>query len=403
MENIKDLISRCCKNGVKFYKLGEISDFTNGKGHEKSIVESGKYIVVNSKFVSTDGQIKKYSNEQICPLFKNDILMVMSDLPNGRALAKCFYVEEDEKYTLNQRICALQVKNKNIINPKFLFYYLNRNRQLLRYDNGVDQTNLRKDDILNIKVAVPPLEVQYEIVHILDDFMLLSAELSAELKARQKQFEYYREKLITDSNGEIYKLDKIVDIYLGLTHTPKYVENGIKFISAQNTSRDYLDLENVKYISEKEYKSITNNAKPKRNDILFTRVGSNLGHPVIVETDEELCIFVSLGFLRVKDTKHVSNRYIKHWLNTEDFWKQVRKNVHGSAKVNLNTGWLKDFEIKIPSLEEQNNIVKKLDKLEKISSDISDGLPAEIEARQKQYEYYRDKLLTFKELVVNEG
>ncbi len=403
MENIKDLISRCCKNGVKFYKLGEISDFTNGKGHEKSIVESGKYIVVNSKFISTDGQIKKYSNEQICPLFKNDILMVMSDLPNGRALAKCFYVEEDEKYTLNQRICALQVKNKNIINPKFLFYYLNRNRQLLRYDNGVDQTNLKKDDILNIKVAVPPLEVQYEIVHVLDDFMLLSAELSAELKARQKQFEYYREKLITDSNGEIYKLDKIVDIYLGLTHTPRYVENGIKFISAQNTSRDYLDLENVKYISETEYKSITNNAKPKRNDILFTRVGSNLGHPVIVETDEELCIFVSLGFLRVKDTKHVSNRYIKHWLNTEDFWKQVRKNVHGSAKVNLNTGWLKDFEIKIPSLEEQNNIVKKLDKLEKISSDISDGLPAEIEARQKQYEYYRDKLLTFKELVVNEG
>ena len=252
MENIKDLISRCCKNGVKFYKLGEISDFTNGKGHEKSIVESGKYIVVNSKFISTDGQIKKYSNEQICPLFKNDILMVMSDLPNGRALAKCFYVEEDEKYTLNQRICALQVKNKNIINPKFLFYYLNRNRQLLRYDNGVDQTNLKKDDILNIKVAVPPLEVQYEIVHVLDDFMLLSAELSAELKARQKQFEYYREKLITDSNGEIYKLDKIVDIYLGLTHTPRYVENGIKFISAQNTSRDYLDLENVKYISETE-------------------------------------------------------------------------------------------------------------------------------------------------------
>ena len=198
-------------------------------------------------------------------------------------------------------------------------------------------------------------------------------------------------------------MEYVVDIYLGLTHTPKYVEKGIKFISAQNTSNDRLDLENVKYISEEEFNSITDNAKPKRNDVLFTRVGSNLGHPAIIDTDEKLCIFVSLGFFRIIDNEVLNNKFLKYWLNTEEFWKQVRKNVHGSAKIILNTGWLKEFKIKIPCIYEQNEIVNILEKLEKIINDIQEGLPSEIKARKKQYEYYRDKLLTFKELEIKEG
>ena len=192
------------------------------------------------------------------------------------------------------------------------------------------------------------------------------------------------------------KLSDVADIYLGLTYTPTYVEQGIKFISAQNTSNDYLDLSNVKYISEEEYAKCTSNAKPQRGDVLFTRVGSNLGHPVIINTDEPLCIFVSLGYLRVKE-EVLLNRYLRHWMNTDLFWAQVRKNVHGAAKVNLNTGWLRDFNIILPTLEEQNRIADILDKFEILCNDISEGLPAEIEARKKQYEYYRDKLLTFKE------
>ncbi len=93
---------------VPVYKLSDLVDFKNGKGHEKSIVENGKYIVVNSKFISTDGEVKKYANEQISPLYKNDILMVMS-VCYGRALAKCFYVDEERQITLNQRICSLTV------------------------------------------------------------------------------------------------------------------------------------------------------------------------------------------------------------------------------------------------------------------------------------------------------
>ena len=181
---------------------------------------------------------------------------------------------------------------------------------------------------------------------------------------------------------------------MGLTYTPTYVNNGVKFISAQNTSSDFLDLTKVKYISEDEYKKSTSNAKPKRGDVLFTRVGSNLGHPVIVDTDEQLCIFVSLGFIRV-NPKKVLNSYIKHWMNTDLFWVQVRKNVHGCAKVNLNTGWLKNFEILLPSLEEQARIVALLDKFDALTNSITEGLPREIALRQKQYEHYRDLLLRF--------
>ena len=187
--------------GYAMVSLDYIADFRNGKGHEKSIVADGKYIVVNSKFISTDGQVRKYSDDQICPLYVNDILMVMSDLPNGRALAKWYLVDEDDKYTLNQRIGAFTVSRPDLVTTKYLYYILSRNPQLLRYDNGADQTNLRKADILNISIAVPTVKEQKKITEILDHFNTLcndlSAGLPAEIEARQKQYEYYRDKLLS--------------------------------------------------------------------------------------------------------------------------------------------------------------------------------------------------------------
>ena len=193
--------------GYATVSLDYLVNFRNGKGHEKNIVADGKYIVVNSKFISTDGQVKKYANEQICPLFENDILMVMSDLPNGRALAKCYLVDEDDKYTLNQRIGAFTVSRPDLVTIKYLYYMLNRNPQLLKYDNGADQTNLRKADILNITIAIPAVKEQEKITEILDRFDTLCNDLTtglpAEIEARQKQYEYYRDKLLSfEEKGE---------------------------------------------------------------------------------------------------------------------------------------------------------------------------------------------------------
>lgn len=187
-------------------KLNDIVTFMNGKGHEKYIEDKGAYIVVNSKFISSNGKVIKYSNSQISPVYEGMILMVMSDLPNGKALARCFVVDADNKYTLNQRIGAFTIRDKKLITTPFLYYILNRNEQLLLYDNGVDQTNLRKGDILNIVIPIPPISEQQRIVAILDKFETLVNDLSqglpAEIAAVQEQYEYYRNKLLTFNHIE---------------------------------------------------------------------------------------------------------------------------------------------------------------------------------------------------------
>lgn len=146
--------------------LGDACKFFNGKAHEKDIDENGQFVVVNSKFISTDGRVKKFTKKQMFPLVENDVVMVMSDVPNGKALAKCYLVEQNDKYSLNQRICAIRTNEFDI---NFLYYQLNRHPYLLSFNNGENQTNLRKGDILNCPLWKPSFEEQKRIVAILDE------------------------------------------------------------------------------------------------------------------------------------------------------------------------------------------------------------------------------------------
>ena len=131
----------------------DVAEYRNGKAHENDIDEDGIYIVVNSKFVSTDGEVKKYSNKQNEPLLKNEIAFVLSDVPNGRAIAKTFLVEKSNKYTLNQRIAGITPHSD--INPKFLSVTMNRNKYFLQFDDGVKQTNLSLDDMKKFEEFYP--------------------------------------------------------------------------------------------------------------------------------------------------------------------------------------------------------------------------------------------------------
>lgn len=132
--------------------LDAVADYENGKAHEKEISKTGKYKVVNSKFISTEGEVVKFSDSVNLETKIGDILMVLSDIPNGKALSKCFYVDKNDTYTVNQRICKITSTN---INSVFLFYQLNRNKYFLRFDDGNKQTNLRKDDVLNCPILKP--------------------------------------------------------------------------------------------------------------------------------------------------------------------------------------------------------------------------------------------------------
>ena len=132
--------------------IEKIADYENGKAHENNIIDNGKYIVVNSKFISTEGEIIKYTNEANLLAYKGDILMVLSDVPNGRALSKCYLVEKDNVYTVNQRVCRI-IPEK--VNSTLLFYTINRNKYFLSFDDGVKQTNLKKNDVLSCSIVIP--------------------------------------------------------------------------------------------------------------------------------------------------------------------------------------------------------------------------------------------------------
>lgn len=142
-------------------KLGEVAKYRNGKAHEQSICVDGKYTVINSKFVSTNGKIKKKSNELIEPMENGEIAFVLSDVPNGRAIAKTFLVKENDKYTLNQRIAAISPHFG--ADSQFLSLLLNRNPYFLKFDNGVGQTNLSKKDVEEFKSLYPTSNEQTAI------------------------------------------------------------------------------------------------------------------------------------------------------------------------------------------------------------------------------------------------
>ena len=177
---------------------------------------------------------------------------------------------------------------------------------------------------------------------------------------------------------EYMQLKEIVDIYLGLTHTPKYVEEGIPFLSVKDISDGKIDFSNCHYITEEEYASLPKGARPQKGDMLFCRIGT-IGKPIIIdENTRDFGSFVSLGFFRKKNNDY-SLEYLKYWMNSQLFEKQVKQNVKGVAQINLNTGWLKEFIVPKKSINEQIIIINKLNIIQEI-----------IDIRKKQIEELDD-------------
>ncbi|WP_105993956.1 restriction endonuclease subunit S [Staphylococcus simulans] len=167
-------------------KLGEVSLFQNGKAHEDIVDSNGSYKLINSKFISSEGKIIKRVKKRLSPMYVNDIAIVMSDVPNGKALAKCYFVNEKDTFTLNQRIGRIY----NFLgNPYFLYLILNRNKQLLKYDSGVGQTNLKKSEIANVSLKIPEINEQNSISILLEkiDGYIITMRLKVEKLKERKE------------------------------------------------------------------------------------------------------------------------------------------------------------------------------------------------------------------------
>jgi len=160
--------------------LDEVALFKNGKAHEQFIDSNGDFILINSKFVSTNGAVKKHTNELLLPMYENEIAIVMSDVPGGRALSRCFLIDNNNKYSLNQRIGGLICFAG--IYPKYLLIVLDRNQHYLNFDDGKKQTNLTKNEILTCPIPLPPFKEQQAIVSKVETLLGKCSQLQAEIE-----------------------------------------------------------------------------------------------------------------------------------------------------------------------------------------------------------------------------
>ena len=245
------------------YTLQDVVTFSNGKAHENCVNDDGDYILVNSKFVSTNGQVQKRVTSQLSPLHKSQFVMVMSDLPNGKALAKCFYVEEDNKYTLNQRVCSFTSNDGNV--SRFLMYQINRNKYYLRFDDGINQTNLKKSEVLSCPVFIPIVREQEKIATLLckiDKRIATQNKIIEDLKKLKSAISH----ILFSSKGAIH-LSEIANVVMGQSPSSNaYNDQGLGMPLVQGN----LDISNGK-TTPRLYTAEFNQTTEKGNIILTVR------------------------------------------------------------------------------------------------------------------------------------
>jgi type I restriction enzyme S subunit len=234
--------------------------------------------------------------------------------------------------------------------------------------------------------------VQEEIVRILDTFTTLTAELTAELTARRKQYEYYRDSLLTrDTQIEVKKLGEIATFTYGFTDKAKD-KGSARFIRITDINDDgVLNPNDAKYI---DLSPENEKYRVKEGDLLMARTGATYGKTLYVPNDEP-AIYASFLIKISLDNSMILNRYYWHFSKSSLYWNQANNLVSKGGQPQFNSNALCHIAIPLPPLDVQERIVNVLDNFDSICTDLKIGLPAEIEARKKQYEYYRDLLLTF--------
>ena len=402
MSRLEELIQELCPDGVEYKKLGEIATISRGGNLQKKdfcpegvpcihygqiYTRYGLFADKTFTFISEDCAKKQKL------AYPNDIVMAVTS-ENIEDVFKCVAWLGGGAVAVSGHTAIIHHNQ----NAKYLAYYFHTQMfaaQKRKLVHGTKVMEVTPDTLNAVKIPVPPLPVQSEIVKILDNF----AELTAELTARRKQYEYYRDKLMQNVTGEIIRIiDMLEQPITDVPHTtPTFVETGVPFVSVDSVWDGKIHFENMRgYITEEFDLECCKKYKPQKHDVYMVKSGSTTGKVAYVDTDIRFNIWSPLAAMRVN--KKNSSRYLYHLLQTKFIQEQVKaKSSHGS-QPNLSMRTLEQFQVKVPSLSEQEKIVTILDRFDALCNDLTSGLPAEIAARQKQYEYYRDKLLTFKEL-----
>jgi len=321
-------------------------------------------------------------------------------LPRKGSISNVFYVDTP---FWNVDTIYYTIIDTNVILPRY-FYFIILNEHIEKYNtSNAARPALTRAVLDKIEIPLPPITIQEKIVEILDKFTSLEAELEAELEARRKQYEYYREKLFTfspdDENVRWATLGEIGTFVKGSgIQKSDFVENGYPCIHYGQLHTYYgtFTKHNKSFIS----KALFDKCKKAQNGDLIIATTSE---------DVEACCKATAWLgdseVAVSGDAHIYHhnqnpKYITYFFQTELFSKQKRKHASGVKVVRVSSDNLSKISIPLPPLSEQRRIVAILDRFEALTNDLQAGLPAEIAARRQQYEYYREKLLTFKRKTV---
>lgn len=367
MSKLDELLAELCPNGVEFKPIKEVyirlkgTPITARKMKEIENPEGEIRIFAGGKTVIN-------ANEEDIP--KANITRVPAVLVQSRGVIDFIYY--DKPFTFKNEMWAYT--HKETISVKFLLHILKNNvdhfREVASGMGSLPQISLPVTE--DFKIPVPPLEVQREIVRVLDDFTLLSAELSAELSARRKQYAYYR--------NEILSFD------ISIPHMPL---NDVTVGISSGKNKERLDDGAYPVYGSTGIISKTNTPVYDWQQILVARVGANAGYVHLADGKYD----VSDNTLIVDVKKEHSLKYVYYLLQNMN----LNQYAKGGGQPLITAGDLKKMIVPMPKRDVQDRIVNVLDNFDAICSDLNIGLPAEINARQKQYEYYRDLLLTFVE------
>ena len=401
MSRINDLIKEMCPYGVKKIPLGSLMNRIKEKNYDNSGIDTVYSVTKENGIVKSDDL--------------HDFNVYSDDLSNYSILRKNQYAYNPARLNIGS-IARLKTDEVGLVSPMYVIFELDQDKIDFEYfehllfskkvfndmcsfvEHGArfrfDYKNWNK-----IFIELPPLKIQKEIVKILNKFIDMQNILEAELEARKSQYMFWRGKVISSSDGRYGKLIELLSgpVTDGPHTTPKLVSEGIPFISASAVHDGKIHLEDAQGFITREFDTeCSKKYKPKKWDVYMVKSGSTTGKVAIVDIDDDFNIWSPLAAMRTNN--EITSRYLYHLLQTKEIQEQVQNRMSHGSQPNLSMRVLEQFEVKIPTLEEQERIVNVLDKFDVLVNDITVGLPAEIELRRKQYEYYRNKLLSFEEL-----
>lgn len=373
MSRLNELIQEQCPDGVEFKKLGVICEIKTGKGITKADAINGGHFPIISGGKYPMGYYNEWNRQA------NTVTISRV----GAYAGFVSYIQE--KFYLNDKCFSVIPLRQNIA-PHFLFFVLKEFEEkikVLQSEGGVPTINTKK--VGNIEIPIPPLDVQNEIVRILDTFTSHAAELQAELQARKEQYEYYRNKLLTfdkdDKNVKWVKLGDACTINRGIRVVRNDLNKNGKYPVYQNS------LTPLGYYDKSNY--------PKNTTFIISAGAAGeigFSKEPMWAADDCLCIICTDSLL---------SKYVYHYLIEHKIFliSKIRK----ASIPRLSRVTIEQLPIAVPNISEQQRIVSILDKFEALVNDLTEGLPAEIAAVQEQYEYYRNKLLTFKDVGTYHG